>query len=108
MIRISDTSRQSTEHPHLNARLCVGPGGATIETSPNMWPSSGLKVDSAPTDVIWGRGGPRSHPSMFVPLSLLLETAFDNKIVTSARNGEIIYWDVSRLGNKFGIYFIIF
>lgn len=60
LVKISDMNRQSSEHS--NARLAVGPGGATIETSPNMWPSSGLKVDSAPTDVIWGRGGLNSMP----------------------------------------------
>ncbi|KAF8581844.1 hypothetical protein K439DRAFT_1392321, partial [Ramaria rubella] len=66
-----------------NPRVCTGPGGATIELGPNMWTASGLKVDSAPTDVVWARGN------------------FDNKIVTSARNGEIIYWDINRLGSKY-------
>ncbi|GJJ13186.1 hypothetical protein Clacol_007437 [Clathrus columnatus] len=92
LVKVSDVNRQNVLQS--NPRLCVGPGGATIETSPNMWLSSGLKVDSAPTDVIWGRGDRNDIRAKQI-------TAFDNKIVTSARNGEIIYWDISRLGNKF-------
>lgn len=36
--------------------MSVGPGGAAIEAGSNLWVGSGLKVDSAPTDVIWGHG----------------------------------------------------
>lgn len=50
----------------LSSRLCTGPGGATIEIGQNMWPSSGLKIDSAPTDVVWARG---SECSDFRPLA---------------------------------------
>ena len=37
-------------------RTCTGPGGASIEIGLNMWTASGLKIDSAPTDVVWARG----------------------------------------------------
>ncbi|KAH6910780.1 hypothetical protein BKA70DRAFT_1271501 [Coprinopsis sp. MPI-PUGE-AT-0042] len=55
--------------------------GARVEVSRNFWENSGLKIDSASTDVAWGRG------------------AFNNKILTSARNGEIILWHVHKSGN---------
>ncbi|TCD66714.1 hypothetical protein EIP91_001007 [Steccherinum ochraceum] len=47
-----------------------------------MWNGSGLKIDSAATDVVWGRG------------------AYSNKILTSARNGELILWDLNRSGTS--------
>jgi hypothetical protein len=68
ILRISDPVRSrkslSQSHGHisssgaadLNPRLCTGPGGASIEIGPNMWTASGLKIDSAPTDVVWARG----------------------------------------------------
>ncbi|KAF8266596.1 hypothetical protein EI94DRAFT_1848453 [Lactarius quietus] len=45
-----------------------------------MWTGSGLKMESVSTDVAWGRG------------------SYDNKILTSARNGELIMWDLNKLG----------
>ncbi|KAK0480270.1 hypothetical protein IW261DRAFT_1551305 [Armillaria novae-zelandiae] len=54
----------------------VGRGGHRVEASRNLWEGSGLKIDSASTDVAWGYG------------------QFSNKILTSARNGEIIMWDL--------------
>ncbi|EAU84127.2 hypothetical protein CC1G_08668 [Coprinopsis cinerea okayama7 len=52
-----------------------------IDGSRNFWDNSGLKIDSASTDVAWGHG------------------SFNNKILTSARNGEIILWDIHKSGN---------
>lgn len=82
-----------------SARTCTGPGGASIEIGPNMWTASGLKIDSAPTDVVWARGREFSIPIHGPPN---IHQAFDNKIVTSARNGEIIYWDINKSGSKYG------
>jgi hypothetical protein len=33
------------------------PPGPRIEASRNFWEGSGLKIDSASTDVVWGHGG---------------------------------------------------
>jgi len=33
------------------------PPGPRIEASRNFWEGSGLKIDSSPTDVVWGHGG---------------------------------------------------
>jgi len=63
----------TTEH-----RLAVGKGGHYIEASRNLWAGSGLHIDSAITDVAWGHG------------------TFDSKILTSARNGELIMWDLNK------------
>ncbi|EKM74807.1 hypothetical protein AGABI1DRAFT_132849 [Agaricus bisporus var. burnettii JB137-S8] len=53
-----------------------------IESSRNLWDGSGLKIDCASTDVAWAYG------------------AFNNKILTSARNGELIVWDLNRSGHS--------
>ncbi|THH27980.1 hypothetical protein EUX98_g6214 [Antrodiella citrinella] len=47
-----------------------------------MWNGSGLKIDSAATDVVWCHG------------------PYSSKILTSARNGELILWDLNRSGNS--------
>jgi hypothetical protein len=39
-----------------DVRVYTNSGGASIEIEPNMWTASGLKIDSAPTDVVWARG----------------------------------------------------
>jgi hypothetical protein len=53
ILRVSDSGVGEGSNP---ARTATGRGGATIEAGSNMWNASGLKVDSAPTDVIWARG----------------------------------------------------
>ncbi|KAI0263800.1 hypothetical protein BC834DRAFT_1042684 [Gloeopeniophorella convolvens] len=58
----------------------VGRGGHRIDASRNFWNGSGLKMESISTDVAWGLG------------------SYDNKILTSARNGELIMWDLNKLG----------
>ena len=80
----------------------VGRGGHRIDASRNLWNGSGLKMESVSTDVAWGRGsqsfgsangGLQSHPY----------ADYDNKILTSARNGELIMWDLNKLGtSKYG------
>ncbi|OJT12907.1 hypothetical protein TRAPUB_10538 [Trametes pubescens] len=67
-------SSTPTEHKSVTGR-----GGHRIESSRNFWDSSGLKVDSSSTDVAWCHGG-------------------INKILTSARNGELIMWDLNKNG----------
>ncbi|EIN06922.1 hypothetical protein PUNSTDRAFT_136739 [Punctularia strigosozonata HHB-11173 SS5] len=67
------------------ARSAVGRGGHRIDAGRNMWDGSGLKVDggaSAVTDVAWGYG------------------SFSNKILTSARNGELVMWDINKSGSS--------
>ncbi|KAH9855271.1 hypothetical protein C2E23DRAFT_774286 [Lenzites betulinus] len=64
-----------TEHKSVTGR-----GGHRIEASRNYWDTSGLKVDSSSTDVAWCHG------------------TFSNKILTSARNGELIMWDMNKNG----------
>ncbi|KAF9653438.1 WD40 repeat-like protein [Thelephora ganbajun] len=62
------------------------PPGPRIEASRNFWEGSGLKIDSSSTDVVWGHGIWMAD----------LEVVFSNKILTSARNGEIITWDLNK------------
>ncbi|KAF6744343.1 hypothetical protein DFP72DRAFT_929836 [Ephemerocybe angulata] len=61
-------------------KSAIGPGGHKLEASRNFWDNSGLKVDSTSTDIAWGYG------------------SFSNKILTSARNGELILWDLNNKG----------
>ncbi|KAK0193592.1 hypothetical protein F5146DRAFT_1101535 [Armillaria mellea] len=68
---LDPTQARTSEH-----KGAVGRGGHRVEASRNLWEGSGLKIDSASTDVAWGYG------------------QFSNKILTSARNGEIIMWDL--------------
>ncbi|EMD38736.1 hypothetical protein CERSUDRAFT_112461 [Gelatoporia subvermispora B] len=70
-------SSASTDHKSITGR-----GGHRVEVSRNLWDSVGMKMDSATTDVIWGQG------------------LYDNKILTSARNGELIMWDLNKSGPK--------
>ncbi|EGN95979.1 hypothetical protein SERLA73DRAFT_93871 [Serpula lacrymans var. lacrymans S7.3] len=60
----------------------IGRGGHRIDSTRNLWDGSGLKMDSASTDVAWGYG------------------AFDRKILTSARNGDLIMWDIDKSGQS--------
>lgn len=52
IIRISAPA-QSHNPGHKSA---VGRGGHKIDASRNFWDGSGLKIDSASTDVAWGQG----------------------------------------------------
>ncbi|KAE9395915.1 hypothetical protein BT96DRAFT_966607 [Gymnopus androsaceus JB14] len=61
----------------------VGRGGFRIEASRNFWEGSGLKIDSTSTSVAWCR------------------EEYKNKILTSARNGELIMWDINKSGSKY-------
>lgn len=50
ILRISESPLpQNADH-----KFVVGRGGHRIDASRNMWTGSGLKVDSAITDVAWG------------------------------------------------------
>lgn len=98
ILRISPPSEtQRGEH-----KSAVGDGGCRIDASRNFWEGSGLKIDSVSTDVAWGYG------SMYVSLDISAgpdhNPVFNNKILTSARNGELIMWDLSKSGNtKYGV-----
>ncbi|KAH9481800.1 GATOR complex protein WDR24 [Psilocybe cubensis] len=76
ILRVSEPS-ESNNPDH---KFSVGRGGHRIDASRNFWDTSGLKIDSASTDVAWGHG------------------QFNNKILTSARNGELILWDLNKSG----------
>ncbi|KAH9977109.1 hypothetical protein BGW80DRAFT_1287386 [Lactifluus volemus] len=76
ILRVSD-SQTSLNPDH---KFSLGRGGHRIDASRNLWTGSGLKMESTSTDVAWGRG------------------SYDNKILTSARNGELIVWDLNKLG----------
>ncbi|KAI0062106.1 hypothetical protein BV25DRAFT_1900133 [Artomyces pyxidatus] len=76
ILRMSDSPSSLTP----DHKSSVGRGGHRIDASRNLWNGSGLKVDSVSTDVAWGRAN------------------FDHKILTSARNGELIMWDLNKLG----------
>ncbi|TFK20632.1 WD40 repeat-like protein [Coprinopsis marcescibilis] len=75
-LRIARISNNS-DHKSATEGVC------RIEGSRNFWENSGLKIDSASTDIAWGHG------------------LFSNKILTSARNGEIILWDLGKSGAKY-------
>ncbi|KAL4244097.1 GATOR2 complex protein WDR24 [Abortiporus biennis] len=77
ILRVSDpnTAVSNTDHKTITGR-----GGYRLDASRNFWSGSGLKIDSTSTDVVWGHG------------------IFSNKILTSARNGELIMWDLNKSG----------
>jgi hypothetical protein len=52
ILRVSDT-QTSLNPDHKSA---VGRGGHRLDASRNLWTGSGLKMESASTDVAWGRG----------------------------------------------------
>lgn len=83
-------------------KSAVGRGGHRIDLSKNLWDGSGLKIESASTDVAWCSGSSRSSP-IFPFGGLRLPTDYNNKILTSARNGDLIMWDLDKAGNtKYG------
>ncbi|KAG7089936.1 hypothetical protein E1B28_011566 [Marasmius oreades] len=79
IIRIFDSPQQ--EDSSAAIYRVTGRGGYRVEASKNLWEGSGLKVDSAFTDTAWCHG------------------PYSNKILTSARNGELIMWDLNKTGS---------
>ncbi|KAF9475478.1 hypothetical protein BDN70DRAFT_883675 [Pholiota conissans] len=76
ILRISEPSQGGpTDH-----KTVYGKGGHRIDVSRNFWDASGLKIDSASTDIAWAHG------------------LLSNKILTTARNGELIMWDINKSG----------
>lgn len=97
-MRVSDPEDKP---PNTEHKSNVGVGGYRLEASRNMWEGSGLKTDSANTDVAW------CHGCAFVFIQnafmVLIQVVFNNKILTSARNGELIMWDLNKTGpTKYG------
>ncbi|VDB85195.1 unnamed protein product [Peniophora sp. CBMAI 1063] len=76
ILRVSDTPHSLTP----DHRSAVGRGGHRIDASRNYWAAAGFKVESVTTDAVWGRGN------------------FDHKVLTSARNGDLLMWDLNKLG----------
>ncbi|KAJ7109490.1 hypothetical protein C8R44DRAFT_289695 [Mycena epipterygia] len=77
IMRVSDPEDKQHNAEHKSN---VGAGGYRLDASRNMWEGSGLKIDSANTDVAWCHGN------------------YNAKILTSARNGELIMWDLNKTG----------
>ncbi|KLO18063.1 WD40 repeat-like protein [Schizopora paradoxa] len=77
ILHISATDKKPLSEP----RHAVGQGGYEIEASRNMFASSSSKIDGGLTDVVW------------------CQSTFENKIVTSARNGEFALWDLQKSGS---------
>ncbi|KAG6375919.1 hypothetical protein JVT61DRAFT_2787 [Boletus reticuloceps] len=78
VLRLSDPDDATAT---LDQKSAVGHGGHRVELSKNLWDGSGLKIESASTDVAWCSG----H--------------YNNKILTSARNGDLIMWDLGKPGS---------
>ncbi|TFK81768.1 hypothetical protein K466DRAFT_501579 [Polyporus arcularius HHB13444] len=76
ILRMSEVTAPSVHQS--DHKSITGRGGHRIEASRNFWDGSGLKVDSSSTDVVWCHG------------------VFNNKILTGARNGELIMWDLNK------------
>lgn len=68
-----------------------------------MWTGSGLKVDSAITDVAWCHKC-ELNSSLFVLHTHFASKVYNSKLLTSARNGELILWDLNKSGpSKIGM-----
>ncbi|KAF8441042.1 hypothetical protein L210DRAFT_3645285 [Boletus edulis BED1] len=78
VLRLSDPDDTAAT---LDQKSAVGHGGHRVELSKNLWDGSGLKIESASTDVAWCSG----H--------------YNNKILTSAKNGDLIMWDLDKSGS---------
>ena len=97
---MSDLS-DSGNLPPSDHKSVTGRGGHRIEASRNLWDGSGLKVDSSSTDVAWCHGGAYgAHWTSNGGRLCGVNEAFNNKILTSARNGELIMWDLNKNGNS--------
>ncbi|KAF8437701.1 hypothetical protein L210DRAFT_3368744, partial [Boletus edulis BED1] len=80
-------STLSRRRPAL--RSAVGHGGHRVELPKNLWDGSGLKIESASTDVAW-------HDD-------LVHANYNNKMPTSAMNCDLIMWDLDKPGGtKYG------
>ncbi|KAF5345968.1 hypothetical protein D9756_010921 [Leucocoprinus leucothites] len=80
--RVAVAGRESLRILRVSDTQAGSRGGASkIESTRNLWEGSGLKIDCASTDVAWAYG------------------VFNNKILTSARNGELIMWDMAKNGH---------
>jgi hypothetical protein len=98
IIRVSDPEDKTPNPEHKSS---VGAGGYRLDASRNMWEGSGLKIDSAITDVAWCHGCASLYGSTVHPM--LIKVVFNHKILTSARNGDLIMWDLNKTGpSKYG------
>ncbi|KAJ3718424.1 hypothetical protein C8R42DRAFT_144193 [Lentinula raphanica] len=84
ILRILDSSQINEVEDSIQYKTsAVGRGGFRVEASRNFWDGTGLKIDSSSTCVAWCR------------------EEYKNKILTSARNGELIMWDINKSGSKY-------
>ncbi|KAJ3786355.1 hypothetical protein GGU10DRAFT_427441 [Lentinula aff. detonsa] len=84
ILRIVDPSQTNDLEDTIQYKTSAfGGGSSRIEASRNFWDGSGLKIDSSSTCVAWCR------------------EEYKSKILTSARNGELIMWDINKSGSKY-------
>ncbi|EIW81604.1 hypothetical protein CONPUDRAFT_165704 [Coniophora puteana RWD-64-598 SS2] len=79
ILRVNGVDESLSEREHKSA---TGRGGYHIDASRNMWDNSGLRLEYASTDVAWAQGN------------------FDKKILTSARSGDLVMWDLEKNGSN--------
>ncbi|CAK5277372.1 unnamed protein product [Mycena citricolor] len=94
-LRIIRATSPDEVHPSSEHRWSLGPGGYRLDASRNMWDGSGLKVESTITDVAWCHGRAFSTASSSESYSHA-EQVFNHKILTGAKSGELIMWDLTR------------
>lgn len=98
ILRMSDPGAESSNSEH---KVVIGRGGYRIDASRNMWKTSGLKIDSTSTDVVWCWGGEFYNSSSIIVEVAYCSTEYSNKILTSGRNGDLIMWDLNK-PSKYG------
>jgi hypothetical protein len=105
VIRVLAPFDATQSEPWPISKYNIGPGGYKAEASSNWWKSSGLKIDSAFTDVCCGAGGSTIFPSTRLGLTPNWRVAYASKIITSSRNGEMHLWDLGKGSVKIGLCF---
>ncbi|KAH0832273.1 hypothetical protein J3R83DRAFT_13266 [Lanmaoa asiatica] len=95
VLRLSDPEDTAT----TEQKSAVGHGGHRVDLSKNLWDGSGLKIESASTDVAWCSGSSYFFASDPFLGGLRSPADYNNKILTSARNGDLIMWDLDKPGS---------
>ncbi|KAJ3932022.1 MAG: hypothetical protein NXY57DRAFT_961230 [Lentinula lateritia] len=74
-----------------------------FKASRNLCDGSGLKIDSNSTSVVWCGEGPSAaiHSLFIFYTETTYWTEYNNKVLTSTRNGEVIMWDINKSGSKY-------
>jgi hypothetical protein len=78
-------------------------GAPRFESSRNYCDSSGVKAESANTDIVWARGRECTLRAYACDV-LIVASVYSSKLLTGARNGELRLWDLHKNGpNKLGM-----